>query len=95
MLVRIPSLMLPVLLAVALTVAGCQSGNDAPVAADLNSANPAVATQAQKVQELISQVERQKAVIEAEKTKLAGIEQQLDGARQNLEGIKKEVQATP
>lgn len=87
--------MLSALFVVALTVTGCQSGNDAPVAADLNSANPAVATQAQKVQELISQVERQKAVIEAEKTKLAGIEQQLDGARQNLEGIKKEVQAAP
>lgn len=92
---RIPTLLAPALLVVASTLAGCQSGNNAPVAADLNSANPAVAAQAQKVQELISQVERQKAVIESEKTKLAGIEQQLEGARQNLEGIKKEVQATP
>lgn len=82
------------LLASALAFISCQSGADAPVAADLNSTNPAVAAQAQKVQELISQVDRQKAVIEAEKTKLSGIEQQLEGARQNLEGIKKEVQAT-
>ena len=83
------------LLAGTCTVAGCQSGTDAPLAADLNSATPAVATQAGKVQELMSQVERQKAVIETEKQKLAGIEQQLEGARQNLSGIKKEVQATP
>lgn len=78
-----------------LALAGCQSALDAPVAADLNSTYPAVAAQAQKVQELTSQVERQKAVIETEKQKLAGIEQQLEGARQNLSGIKKEVQATP
>lgn len=93
--IRTYSFVLTLLVASVLAFTGCQSGNDAPVAADLNSANPAVATQAQKVQELTSQVERQKAVIEAEKTKLTGIEQQLDGARQNLAGIKKEVQATP
>lgn len=93
--VRTHSLALSMLLASALAFASCQSSSDAPVAADLNSANPTVAAQAQKVQELTSQVERQKAVIETEKTKLAGIEQQLDGARQNLEGIKKEVQANP
>jgi len=93
--VRSPFPAFTLLLASALTFASCQSSPDAPVAADLNSANPTVAAQAQKVQELISQVERQKAVIETEKTKLTGIEQQLDGARQNLEGIKKEVQATP
>jgi septal ring factor EnvC (AmiA/AmiB activator) len=95
MFVRTPFIALTVLLASTLAFASCQASPDAPVAADLNSANPAVAAQAQKVQELISQVERQKAVIETEKTKLTGIEQQLDGARQNLEGIKKEVQAAP
>lgn len=89
------SFALILLVASVLGFTSCQSGNDAPVAADLNSANSAVATQAQKVQELTSQVERQKAVIETERTKLTGIEQQLDGARQNLAGIKKEVQATP
>ena len=93
--VRTPLFFLTLLLASALAFTSCQSTPDAPVAADLNSASPAVAAQAQKVQELISQVERQKAVIETEKTKLTGIEQQLDGARQNLEGIKKEVKATP
>ncbi|TPG72066.1 hypothetical protein [Hymenobacter nivis] len=93
--VRTPLLSLTLLLASGLALSSCQSAPDAPVAADLNSASPAVAEQAQKVQVLISQVERQKAVIETEKTKLNGIEQQLDGARQNLEGIKKEVKATP
>jgi|GEM_PF-6050812 len=82
-------------LAGALTLASCQSGTDVPVAADLNSATPAVAEQARKVQELVSQIARQKAVIETEKTKLTALEQQLEGARQNLDGIKKEVQATP
>ncbi|RYY19781.1 MAG: hypothetical protein EOO36_05025 [Cytophagaceae bacterium] len=93
--IRTYSLALTCLLVSAFSFASCQSGADAPVAADLNSTTPAVATQAQKVQELISQVARQKAVIETEKTKLAGLEQQLDGARQNLAGIKKAVQATP
>ncbi|RYY10412.1 MAG: hypothetical protein EOO36_20605 [Cytophagaceae bacterium] len=93
--IRTHSFVLTWLLSSAFAFASCQSDPDAPVAADLNSANPAVAAQAQKVQELTSQVERQKAVIETEKTKLTGIEQQLDGARQNLAGIKKEVQATP
>ena len=83
------------LLAGALAFSGCQSEADAPVAADLNSANPAVAEQARKVQELTTQVAQQKAVIETEKTKLTAIEQQLAGAKQNLEGLKKEVQATP
>ena len=82
-------------LAGALALASCQSGTDVPVAADLNSATPAVAEQARKVQELVSQIARQKAVIETEKTKLTALEQQLEGARQNLDGIKKEVQATP
>lgn len=92
---RTHSFVLTLLFISAFVFASCQSGPDASVAADLNSANPAVAAQARKVQELTSQVERQKAVIEAEKTKLTGIEQQLDGARQNLAGIKKEMQANP
>lgn len=83
------------LLVSALAFTSCQSGTETPVAADLNSANPAVAEQARKVQELSTQVERQKAIIETEKTKLTALEQQLDGARQNLDGIKKEVRATP
>lgn len=83
------------LLASALACTSCQSGTEAPVAADLNSATPAVAAQARKVQELLTQIERQKAVIETEKTKLTALEQQLAGSQQNLDGIKKEVQATP
>ena len=83
------------LLAGALAFSGCQSGAEAPVAADLNSANPAIAEQARKVQELTTQIAQQKAVIETEKTKLTAMEQQLAGSQQNLEGLKKEVQATP
>ena len=37
------------LLASTLAFSSCQSGAEAPVAADLNSANPAVAEQARKV----------------------------------------------
>ncbi|MDJ0363830.1 hypothetical protein QMK33_01600 [Hymenobacter sp. H14-R3] len=83
------------LLASTLAFTGCQSAPEAPVAADLNSANPAVAGQARKVQELSTQIERQKAVIETEKTKLTALEQQLQGSQQNLDGIKKEVRANP
>ena len=83
------------LLGSALFLAGCQSGDDAPVAADLNSASPAIAAQAHKVQDLTSQLDRQKAVIETEKNKLTAMQQQLEGAQQNLAGIKKEVQANP
>lgn len=79
----------------ALSFTSCQSAPEAPVAADLNSANPAIAVQASKVQELLTQIERQKAVIETEKEKLTAMEQQLQGSQQNLEGIKKEIKAAP
>lgn len=77
-----------------LALGGCQS-TGAPVASDLNSSNPEVAAQARKVQELMTEVDKQKAVIEADQSKLTAIEQQLEGSRQNLEGLKKQVQATP
>lgn len=83
------------LLVGAFAVASCQPEAETPIAADLNSANPAVAEQARKVQVLSTQIAQQKAVIETEKAKLTAIEQQLAGSQQNLEGIKKEVQATP
>lgn len=78
-----------------LAFTSCQPAAEVPVATDLNSANPAVAEQARKVQGLSTQIARQQAVIETEKTKLTALQQQLDGARQNLDGIKKEVRATP
>lgn len=74
----------------------CQSGSsDADVSADLNSPNPAVAVQAQKVQQLTSQLNQQEAVIEAEKAKLEALRLQRQGARQNLEGLRKEASANP
>ena len=87
---------LALLLGLALT--GCQSNEpavDSAVAADLNSSNPAVVGQAQKVQQLMSQVKQQEAVIDAEKAKLDALQQQLAGSQQNLDGLRKEVQATP
>ena len=87
---------LALLLLLGLASASCQSGNpDASIAADLNSTNPAVATQAQKVQQLVGQIKQQEAVIDADKQKLKALQQQLDGAKENLEGVKKQVQATP
>ncbi|OGX90386.1 hypothetical protein BEN49_06885 [Hymenobacter coccineus] len=83
------------LLAGTLAFSSCQSDTEAPVAADLNSANPAVAEQARKVQELSTQIARQKAVIETEQAKLTALEQQLQGSQQNLDGIKNEVKANP
>ena len=86
------------LLLLGLVLGGCQSNDtptDAGVAADLNSSNPAVVAQAQKVQQLMSQVKQQEAVIDAEKTKLDALKQQLAGSQQNLDGLRKEVQAAP
>lgn len=81
------------LLLVGLLLAGCQS--EEPLAADLNSVTPAIATQARKVQVLTTQLDQQKATIETEKTKLMAIREQLDGARQNLAGLKKELHGAP
>lgn len=77
------------LLLLGLFLTGCHA--ESPLAADLNSGNPAVAAQAGKVQALTTELAQQKAVIEGEKAKLAAIQEQLDGARQNLEGLKKEM----
>ncbi|MDF7813844.1 hypothetical protein [Hymenobacter sp. YC55] len=78
-------------LLVGTTLGSCSLGNS--VSRDVNSSNPAVAAQAQKVQILEQQVNDQKVVAEAEKTKLAGLEQQLEGAQQNLKGVKQEAKA--
>jgi septal ring factor EnvC (AmiA/AmiB activator) len=84
------------LVLIGLAFTSCQStGDTSSVAADLNSTNPAVAAQAQRVQELEGQVKQQEAVIDAEKSKLEAMRQQLEGAKQTLEGVKKEVRATP
>lgn len=80
------------LLLVGLLLAGCQS-EEQPLAADLNSATPAIAIQAGKVQALTTQLDQQKATIKAEKTKLTAIREQLDGARQNLDGLKMQARA--
>jgi hypothetical protein len=70
---------------------GCSFGNS--LTSDLNSNNPAVVEQAQRVQALEQQVRQQKAVSDAEKQKLEGLKQQLNGAKQNLRGIKTQAKA--
>jgi len=82
------------LLLLGLAGISCQSSiSGGDVSADLNSRNPALAAQAQKVQQLMGQIKQQEAEIEAEKTKLSALQQQLKGAQQNLEGLRKEAQA--
>lgn len=79
-----------------LAFGGCQSNTDnAPLASDLNSSNPAIAEQARKVQSLVTEMNQQKARIKAEQDKLTALQQQLEGSQQNLEGLKKQAQATP
>ncbi len=79
-----------------LAFGGCQSdNNNAPLASDLNSSNPAIAEQARKVQSLLTEMDQQKARIQAEQDKLTALQQQVEGSRQNLEGLKKQAQATP
>jgi septal ring factor EnvC (AmiA/AmiB activator) len=80
-----------------LALGGCQSAStdNAPLASDLNSSNPAIAEQARKVQTLLTEMDQQKARIKAEEDKLTALQQQVDGSRQNLEGLKKQAQATP
>ncbi|OGX88687.1 hypothetical protein [Hymenobacter glacialis] len=63
------------------------------ISSDTNSNNPAVAQQAQKIQELRAQVKAQKEISDAEKQKLNGLEQQLKGAEQNLKGVKTQAKA--
>lgn len=84
------------LLLYVLVLTGCQSRpNRETLAADLNSSNPVLVAQAQKVQQLKNQFQQQEAVIEAEKRKLAAINLQLEGAEQNLEGVRRQAEATP
>ena len=54
----------------------------------VNSSDPYVAEQAQKAQQLQTQVDTQKQVVDTEKNKLKALETQLDGAKQNLKGRK-------
>ena len=85
---------IPALLFVASSLLGsCSLVNSGVSSSDLSSGNPAVATQAQKVQDLERQVREQKGISDTEKNKLDGLEQQLDGAKQNLKGVKNEAKA--
>lgn len=74
-------------------LSSCSLGNSVS-SSDLNSSNPAVAAQAQKVQDLERQVRDQKTISDTEKNKLDGLETQLKGARQNLKGLKTQVKAS-
>jgi len=78
---------------VGLALSGCSLGHSA--SNDVNSSNPAVALQAQKIVDLEQQVATQEKAVDTqnnladvEKKKLDGLKQQLDGAKQNLKGVK-------
>ncbi|WP_426060784.1 hypothetical protein [Hymenobacter sp. B1770] len=73
------------------TLSGCSLGNS--LTSDLNSNNPAIVEQAQRVQALEQEMRQQKAISDAEKQKLEGLKQQLEGAKQNLKGIKTQAKA--
>jgi len=90
------SFRLAFLLLLGVACTNCQSdATDVSVSADLNSSNPAVVAQAQKVNSLVGQIKQQEAVIDAEKEKLKALQQQLEGAKENLKGVKRQEQATP
>jgi hypothetical protein len=85
---------IPALLLVACSLfSSCSLVNSGVSSSDLSSSNPAVAAQAQKVQELERQVSDQKTTAKTEKNKLEGLEQQSEGAKQNLKGLKNEAKA--
>ena len=85
---------IPALLLVAGSLLGsCSLVNSGVSSSDISSGNPAVAAQAQKVQELERQVREQKGISDTEKNKLDGLEQQLEGAKKNLKGVKTTVKA--
>ena len=67
---------------------------------DVNSENPAIAAQAQRVESLKSQVNDQerlvddaKSRVDAEKDRLKALKYQLKGAQQNLKGRKLEAKS--
>jgi 5-bromo-4-chloroindolyl phosphate hydrolysis protein len=73
-------------------MSSCSLGNS--LTTDLNSSNPAIAEQAQRVQSLEQQVRQQESVTETEKQRLEGLKQQLEGAKQNLKGLKTQAKAS-
>lgn len=58
---------------------------------DVDSSNPVVAAQAQRVQDLKSQKKDQERIIDTEKAKLKSIDYQLKSAEQELKARKIEV----
>ncbi|SFQ47224.1 hypothetical protein [Hymenobacter arizonensis] len=88
---KIKNIVVASLLLTGSVLSSCSIGNS--LTSDLNSNNPAIAEQAQRVQALEQQMRQQKAISDAEKQKLEGLKQQLDGAKQNLRGIKTQAKA--
>ena len=74
------------LFATASALSSCSLGRS--INNDINSSNPAISQQAQKVEYLQTQVKDQQKIVDTEKSKLDGLEQQLAGAKQNLKGVK-------
>ena len=87
-------ILLPALLLVfGASLSSCSVVGGGSAASEVNSSNPAIAAQAQKVVDLENQVKQQQQVSDAEKTKLDGLKQQLKGSQQNLKGVKTQAKA--
>lgn len=85
--------LVPVFFLLAGSLPGSCSLANSVSSSNINSSNPAVAAQAQKIQDLERQVRDQKTIPDTGKSKLNGLEQQLKGARQNLKEAKTQVKA--
>lgn len=68
---------------ISLTASSCSHG-----ISGVNSSDPYVAAQAQKAQQLQTEVDSQNKTVDSEKQKLKALEYQLDGAKKNLKGRK-------
>ena len=78
--------LLPLACSFALLLGSCNAFRS-----DVDSSNPVVSAQAQRVQDLESQKKEQERIVDTEKAKLRSIEYQLKSAEQELKARKIEV----
>ena len=74
-----------------LATASLSLGSCSVFRSDVNSPNPLIAQQAQRVQELENQRNSQEAVVNSEKAKLKALDYQIKSARQELKARKQQV----
>jgi len=83
---KVTNLALGLLVAASLSLSSCSVFRS-----DINSPNPLIAQQAQRVQELENQRNSQEAVVSSEKAKLKALDYQIKSARQELKARKQQV----